>query len=478
MKAPSEMSAKEAREALRIGWQHWAARSHSLSPEEEAEDLREFEELLKVLERAAEVRRAPREAGLTSVTVERGLVRGGSYVFRGEPTEEDARAVLLLIGATRAPSDEMGQGLGDANEYRERIHALSRETLVPAPSPQPAGAEQRVRELEEAVLWALGEAGDFPPREEGQGAYWWRPELRKRAFGASRPAAPSPEPATGGRELVLALYAAENRGDREAVRSLITDAFLALSRTPRAEPGAGPEPFAHAECRVCGHPWGLHVPTLKGTECRHETRGESTSGVLGLPTVTRCKCAGYDAAPSPQPAGAETVLDALQENTAPMIHEAFDKLVRPAPAPLPPETLACPTCQHLATGTGGTFACSHCGATWLGPSPQPAGADLTWLIRNDPRFQAAYTLGKQAAYAESRPAPAPAVEEALREALVDAIAFVIRAPNRSFRYWECRYCASTWWNDRLPGGREQHARGCLVPRWRALLTETREGSGE
>ena len=34
---------------------------------------------------------------------------------------------------------------------------------------------------EAAIRWALGEIDDFPPREEGQGKYWWRTELRRRA---------------------------------------------------------------------------------------------------------------------------------------------------------------------------------------------------------------------------------------------------------------------------------------------------------
>ena len=42
-------------------------------------------------------------------------------------------------------------------------------------------AEQRVRDLEAAIRWALGEEGEFPSREAGQGAYWWRTELRQRA---------------------------------------------------------------------------------------------------------------------------------------------------------------------------------------------------------------------------------------------------------------------------------------------------------
>jgi hypothetical protein len=35
--------------------------------------------------------------------------------------------------------------------------------------------------LRMAVRWALGEVGDFGPRPEGVGAYWWRTELRRRA---------------------------------------------------------------------------------------------------------------------------------------------------------------------------------------------------------------------------------------------------------------------------------------------------------
>jgi hypothetical protein len=45
---------------------------------------------------------------------------------------EYGEEVLAIIAEARAPRAEPG---GDANEYRERIHALSRETLVPAPSP-------------------------------------------------------------------------------------------------------------------------------------------------------------------------------------------------------------------------------------------------------------------------------------------------------------------------------------------------------
>jgi len=38
-----------------------------------------------------------------------------------------------------------------------------------------------IKKLKKAVLWALGSESDFKQRKEGEGAYWWRKELRKRA---------------------------------------------------------------------------------------------------------------------------------------------------------------------------------------------------------------------------------------------------------------------------------------------------------
>lgn len=37
-----------------------------------------------------------------------------------------------------------------------------------------------VARLTKAIVWALGYT-DFRARENGEGAYWWRPELRRRA---------------------------------------------------------------------------------------------------------------------------------------------------------------------------------------------------------------------------------------------------------------------------------------------------------
>lgn len=48
------------------------------------------------------------------------------------------------------------------------------------PAAQPSAG--RIEQLENAIKWALGENGEFAARKDGQGAYWWRTELRKRAM--------------------------------------------------------------------------------------------------------------------------------------------------------------------------------------------------------------------------------------------------------------------------------------------------------
>lgn len=48
--------------------------------------------------------------------------------------------------------------------------------------PQPIRSQsEREQRLEKAIRWALGELDDFPLRQPGEGAFWWRKELSKRA---------------------------------------------------------------------------------------------------------------------------------------------------------------------------------------------------------------------------------------------------------------------------------------------------------
>lgn len=37
------------------------------------------------------------------------------------------------------------------------------------------------KQLLKAIRWALGEDDEFRMREEGEGLFWWRKELRRRA---------------------------------------------------------------------------------------------------------------------------------------------------------------------------------------------------------------------------------------------------------------------------------------------------------
>lgn len=57
----------------------------------------------------------------------------------------------------------------------------------------PEPAKRRMIQMRNAILWALGENGEFteePPPLAGKyrRRYWWRTELRKRAFDKPSPA--------------------------------------------------------------------------------------------------------------------------------------------------------------------------------------------------------------------------------------------------------------------------------------------------
>jgi hypothetical protein len=58
---------------------------------------------------------------------------------------------------------------------------LSVDTVIQIQEAKTGVGWSRVRRLEAAIRWALGESGEFPMREPGQGQYWWRKGLRERA---------------------------------------------------------------------------------------------------------------------------------------------------------------------------------------------------------------------------------------------------------------------------------------------------------
>lgn len=81
----------------------------------------------------------------------------------------DAAGDLYLDGVCNRVEAELARRIGDADALRAQL----------------AAANERAERAEKAIAWALGESDEFPPREPGQGAYWWRTELRRRARAAN-----------------------------------------------------------------------------------------------------------------------------------------------------------------------------------------------------------------------------------------------------------------------------------------------------
>lgn len=73
-----------------------------------------------------------------------------------------------------------------ASAAADRIEALEAEverwrSAAANASANEAAAEARAERLREAILWALGQIGEWPERKPGEGAFYWRKELRRRA---------------------------------------------------------------------------------------------------------------------------------------------------------------------------------------------------------------------------------------------------------------------------------------------------------
>ena len=101
---------------------------------------------------------------------------GGSRSLRALVRRHDVETTISTLKYIAASPDQKYGG----------FHIHTKETA--------AAALREIRKLQMAVRWALGEVGDFPMRQEGQGAYWWRTELRRRAGMSSntKPSGDSP----------------------------------------------------------------------------------------------------------------------------------------------------------------------------------------------------------------------------------------------------------------------------------------------
>ena len=128
------------------------------------------------------------------VLVQEG-VRGDLGGWCREAVEDQLKAALSpqAAGYERKTTDVQRRGImrwslmcaidreNDARNgaFADEVRALAND--IAACESALAASQARVTELEEAIRWALGEVGGFSQRGDGDGAYWWRSELRARA---------------------------------------------------------------------------------------------------------------------------------------------------------------------------------------------------------------------------------------------------------------------------------------------------------
>lgn len=113
------------------------------------------------------------EEGPSEVEEDRGARARSTLAKLGKPAEGTK---LLSIG-----EDDwlIPVAVADAYAESEKLRAVYFKMAEDNGAACRAANEARGR-MERAILWALG-TSDFPSRKEGQGAYWWRTELQKRA---------------------------------------------------------------------------------------------------------------------------------------------------------------------------------------------------------------------------------------------------------------------------------------------------------
>lgn len=84
--------------------------------------------------------------------------------------------VRALLARLQAAEAALTAAEGEKEHYRNNGHQQA--LRARDAEARATASEARAARLEEAIRWALGEGEDFPQRESGQGAYWWRTELR------------------------------------------------------------------------------------------------------------------------------------------------------------------------------------------------------------------------------------------------------------------------------------------------------------
>lgn len=88
---------------------------------------------------------------------------------------------IAELEASLSLADSLAKGYSDKADRLE-AELAGASSAINQIQPVLIALEQERDALREAVHWALGERGDFPTRQEGQGAYWWRTELREKAL--------------------------------------------------------------------------------------------------------------------------------------------------------------------------------------------------------------------------------------------------------------------------------------------------------
>lgn len=94
-------------------------------------------------------------------------------------------AEVVINATSNTITVRMKGGIGHhvGCDYGKTVWATQDRLLTEIDAAQrPVQTEPLLPAIDSLVMWLLGENGDFPKKLTGQGAYHWRPELRKRYY--------------------------------------------------------------------------------------------------------------------------------------------------------------------------------------------------------------------------------------------------------------------------------------------------------